>query len=93
MRGAQDLQSSNPEVLAMNANERGSAAKIHDAIRAAVRARCAKALDRVRIDVDDSGRATIEGEVQDWVERQCVEEAVAGVAGVAFVDCRLIVEN
>ena len=70
-----------------------SSQEMHDAIRAVLQARCAKALNRVRIENDAGGWVTIEGEVVDWAERQRVEEAVASVPGVVHVDCRLIVDD
>ena len=77
----------------MTSQDRPLHSDLHAAIREVLVARCANALDRVRIDTDASGRVTIEGEVEDWIERQQVEDAVASVPGVAYVDCRLIVDD
>jgi osmotically-inducible protein OsmY len=78
---------------AMTERERHAPRELHDAIRAALQARCANAVDRVRIDNDASGCVTIEGEVADWPERELVQEVIAGVPGVTRVDCRLIVDT
>lgn len=66
---------------------------LHDAIRAAMASRCPKASERVRVDSDRSGTVTLEGEVEDWNERQLVAQVVASVPGVTRVDCRLIVDT
>jgi osmotically-inducible protein OsmY len=80
------------EVSAMIQQECRRQLQLHDAIRAALLSRCSKAADRVRIDNDPGGWVTIEGEVEDWNERQRVEKVVASVPGVTRVDCRLIVD-
>jgi osmotically-inducible protein OsmY len=41
---------------------------------------------RIRIDVRDGGRVRIEGDVDDWDERQAVERAVWAAPGVQFVE-------
>lgn len=70
-----------------------AAPDLHEAIRAALRRRCARALGRVRFEHDGAGYVTLEGEVEDWIERQRVEETVAAVPGVVHVDCRLVVDH
>ncbi len=45
--------------------------------------------ERIRIDVRDDGRVTIEGDVDDWEERQAVERAVWAAPGVKSVDDRM----
>ena len=67
--------------------------ELNAAIRAALLARCTNANDRVRIESDATGCVVVEGEVEDWNERQLVEEVVSGVPGVTRVDCRLIVDD
>lgn len=62
-------------------------------IRAALQRRCARAADRVRFELDAAGYVTLEGEVEDWLERERVEETVASVPGVVHVDCRLVVDH
>ena len=67
--------------------------QLRQTIRVALQSRCSKALERIRVDVDDAGWVTLEGEVENWNERQQVETTVAGVSGVQHVDCRLIVDE
>lgn len=66
---------------------------LHAAIRAALERRCARMLDRIRFEHDQAGYVTLEGEVEDWLERQRVVETVASVPGVVHVDCRLVVDT
>jgi osmotically-inducible protein OsmY len=77
----------------MTLQDRPSQSDLYAAIREVLMTRCGKTLARIRIDNDASGRVTIEGEVEDWVERQQVESAVASVPGVEHVDCRLVIDN
>lgn len=44
---------------------------------------------RIRIEIADGGRVHIEGEVDDWNERQAVERAVWAAPGVQFVEDRI----
>lgn len=44
---------------------------------------------RIRIDVREGGNVTIEGDVDDWEERQAVERAVWSAPGVSTVDDRV----
>ncbi|WP_448097712.1 BON domain-containing protein [Luteibacter yeojuensis] len=44
---------------------------------------------RIRVDVSDGGRVHIEGDVDNWDERQAVERAVWSAPGVQFVEDRV----
>jgi osmotically-inducible protein OsmY len=63
-------------------------ADVKQRIIAALKRQAEQQADRIHIDVKD-GRVSIQGDVDDWAERQAIERAVWSAPGVHSVDDRV----